>query len=88
MFPGFAADMYLTDPVTIVLSIFTCVFLAIFSFGQKKKVHPNYPPGPPRLPFIGNLHIINISKPYLTFHKVRFWTLKCVVKVHVNTVDS
>ncbi|XP_073481334.1 cytochrome P450 2K1-like [Aquarana catesbeiana] len=62
--------MYLTDPVTIVLSIFTCVFLAIFSFGQKKKVHPNYPPGPPRLPFIGNLHIINISKPYLTFHKL------------------
>ncbi|KAM5165065.1 uncharacterized protein ACMZJ9_007480 [Mantella aurantiaca] len=61
------ADMYLTDPVTIILSIAICVFLAIVLYGQKKKVHPNYPPGPPCLPIIGNMHMINIEKPYITF---------------------
>ncbi|KAM5164334.1 cytochrome P450 2K1-like [Mantella aurantiaca] len=62
--------MHLIDPVTIVLSVVGCVFLAIFFFSRKKKVHPNYPPGPPCLPIIGNMHIINVKKPYITFHKL------------------
>ncbi|XP_040204356.1 cytochrome P450 2K1-like [Rana temporaria] len=62
--------MYLTDPVTIVLSVITCVVLAIFWLSEKKKNHPNYPPGPPRLPIIGNMHIINMNKPYKTFHEL------------------
>ncbi|XP_068135144.1 cytochrome P450 2K6-like isoform X2 [Hyperolius riggenbachi] len=62
--------MYFTDPVTTVLSIVTCVFLAIGLYGRKRKVHPNYPPGPPRLPFIGNMHMIHVSRPHLTFHKL------------------
>ncbi|CAI9594702.1 unnamed protein product [Staurois parvus] len=62
--------MYVTDPVSIVLSVVTCVFLAIFVFGEKKKKHPNYPPGPPCLPIIGNMHLINLSKPYVTFHQL------------------
>ncbi|XP_072263503.1 cytochrome P450 2K1-like [Pyxicephalus adspersus] len=62
--------MYLTDPVTILLFIVTCVCLAIFLFGQKKNIHPNYPPGPSCLPIIGNMHIINANKPYITFHKL------------------
>ncbi|KAM5164345.1 cytochrome P450 2K1-like [Mantella aurantiaca] len=62
--------MYLTDPVTIILSIVTCVFLAIVLYGQKKKLHPNYPPGPPCLPIIGNIHMIDMKKPYLTFHEL------------------
>ncbi|XP_018430597.1 PREDICTED: cytochrome P450 2K1-like [Nanorana parkeri] len=61
--------MYFNDLVTVVLSVVT-FFLAIFLFGQKKKVHPNYPPGPPCLPIIGNMHLINVNKPYLTFHKL------------------
>ncbi|XP_077345095.1 cytochrome P450 2K1-like [Lithobates pipiens] len=61
--------MYLTDPVTIVLSVITCVILAIFWFSEKKN-HPKYPPGPPRLPIIGNMHIIDMNKPYKTFHEL------------------
>ncbi|KAM5164333.1 cytochrome P450 2K4-like [Mantella aurantiaca] len=62
--------MYLIDPVTIVLSVVGCVFLVIFFFSRKKKVHPNYPPGPPCLPIIGNMHIINVKKPYITFQEL------------------
>ncbi|KAM5164349.1 cytochrome P450 2K4-like [Mantella aurantiaca] len=62
--------MYLTDAATIVLSIITCVFLAFLLFGQKKKAHLNFPPGPLCLPIIGNMHIININKPYITFHEL------------------
>ncbi|KAM5164354.1 cytochrome P450 2K4-like [Mantella aurantiaca] len=62
--------MHLTDPVAIVLFVVSCVFLATFLFGQKKKIHPNYPPGPPCLPIIGNMHIINVNKPYLSFHQL------------------
>ncbi|CAI9619546.1 unnamed protein product [Staurois parvus] len=61
--------MYFTDAATI-LFIVTCVLLVILSFSQKKKVHLNYPPGPPCLPIIGNIHIMNLNKPYLTFHEL------------------
>ncbi|KAM9316093.1 cytochrome P450 2K6-like [Gastrophryne carolinensis] len=59
--------MYFPDPVTVVLCVVTCLFLAIIFYGVNKKVHPNYPPGPPCLPVIGNLHLLNPKKPYLTF---------------------
>ncbi|XP_068136243.1 cytochrome P450 2K6-like [Hyperolius riggenbachi] len=62
--------MYFTDPVTTVLSIITCVFLAIVLYGRKKIIHPLYPPGPPRWPIIGNMHMIDMKRPYLTFHKL------------------
>ncbi|XP_068135131.1 cytochrome P450 2K6-like isoform X2 [Hyperolius riggenbachi] len=62
--------MYFTDPVITVLSIITCAFLALVVYGRKRKVHPNYPPGPPRWPIIGNMHMIDVKRPYLTFHKL------------------
>ncbi|XP_077345210.1 cytochrome P450 2K4-like [Lithobates pipiens] len=62
--------MYLMDPITIILCIVTCVFLAIVLYGQKENVHKNYPPGPPTFPIIGNMHIISMEKPYVTFHKL------------------
>ncbi|XP_040204201.1 cytochrome P450 2K4-like isoform X2 [Rana temporaria] len=62
--------MYLMDPITIILFIVTCVFLAIVLYGQKQNVHKNYPPGPPTLPIIGHMHIISMEKPYVTFHEL------------------
>ncbi|KAM9316918.1 cytochrome P450 2C5-like [Gastrophryne carolinensis] len=62
--------MYLMDPVTIVLCAVTVLFLVIILFGWKRKVHPNYPPGPPCLPFIGNMHLLNVKKPYQTFEEL------------------
>ncbi|XP_040204205.1 cytochrome P450 2C31-like isoform X3 [Rana temporaria] len=70
MLPGVVTDMYLMDPITIILFIVTCVFLAIVLYGQKQNVHKNYPPGPPTLPIIGHMHIISMEKPYVTFHEL------------------
>ncbi|XP_068135135.1 cytochrome P450 2K6-like [Hyperolius riggenbachi] len=62
--------MCFTDLVTTVLSIVTCVLMAIVLYGRKRKVHPNYPPGPPRWPIIGNMHMLDVKRPYLTLHKL------------------
>ncbi|XP_018426076.1 PREDICTED: cytochrome P450 2K1-like [Nanorana parkeri] len=58
------------DPVTYILCIATFVFLAIVLYRQKKNVHPNYPPGPPSFPIIGNMHLISMEKPYVTFQEL------------------
>ncbi|KAM5165067.1 cytochrome P450 2C5-like [Mantella aurantiaca] len=61
--------MYFSDPVTMVLSIILCIFLAIVLYGWKRRSH-NFPPGPTPLPLIGNLHIMNLKKPYKSFHEL------------------
>ncbi|KAE8605377.1 hypothetical protein XENTR_v10015090 [Xenopus tropicalis] len=54
------------DPVSVLLSVVVCIFLfKVFYDGEKES--QNFPPGPKPLPLIGNLHIINMEKPYLTF---------------------
>ncbi|XP_018426073.1 PREDICTED: cytochrome P450 2C5-like [Nanorana parkeri] len=60
--------MNASDPVTLVLSIFICVFLAIVFFGRKRT--PNFPSGPTPLPLIGNMHILDMKKPYKSFHEL------------------
>lgn len=61
--------MDVSDPITMVLSIILCVFLAIVLYKWKRGT-PNFPPGPTPLPIIGNMHILNMKKPYKSLHEL------------------
>ncbi|XP_069584369.1 cytochrome P450 2K6-like [Ranitomeya imitator] len=58
-----------SDPITLVLSIILCLFFVLFFFGRKKNAY-NLPPGPRPLPIIGNMHILDMERPYLTMHEL------------------
>ncbi|KAG9470266.1 hypothetical protein GDO78_018368 [Eleutherodactylus coqui] len=61
--------MNLSDPTTLVLSVILCFFVALFFYGRKSGKY-NLPPGPRPLPIIGNLHILDLKKPYQTLHQL------------------
>ncbi|XP_066451770.1 cytochrome P450 2C5-like isoform X2 [Eleutherodactylus coqui] len=67
---GFSEDMLPLDPVTVLLSIVMCIFLAAVLYKEKEHVHPNYPPGPKPLPIIGNILNLNVQKPHLSFQEL------------------
>ncbi|XP_056418992.1 cytochrome P450 2C5-like [Hyla sarda] len=56
------------DPVTVLLSIITCIFLATVL--RKEKKHKNYPPGPKPWPIIGNFLPLNGQESYLSFKEL------------------
>ncbi|XP_069831992.1 cytochrome P450 2K1-like [Dendropsophus ebraccatus] len=58
------------DPVTILLSIITCIFLVTVLYKEKEDVPQNYPPGPKPLPIIGNIFDLDVHKPYLSFQEL------------------
>ncbi|XP_078503736.1 cytochrome P450 2K1-like [Lissotriton helveticus] len=59
--------MYFPDPVVaLLLCVLTLVFLIHLINGRKSDKYSNFPPGPRPLPVIGNLHIFNLRRPYLT----------------------
>ncbi|XP_066452214.1 cytochrome P450 2K6-like [Eleutherodactylus coqui] len=62
--------MDLSDPTTLVLSVILCLFAALFFYGRKRRGKYNLPPGPRPLPIIGNLHILDLKKPYQTLHQL------------------
>ncbi|XP_068089345.1 uncharacterized protein [Hyperolius riggenbachi] len=68
--PRFGNKMNITDPTTLLLTVTLCLFLVIVLYGWKKKVPHNFPPGPTPLPIIGNMHILDLKKPYKTFHEL------------------
>ncbi|XP_069584361.1 cytochrome P450 2C14-like isoform X2 [Ranitomeya imitator] len=61
--------MDVSDPITFFLSVVLIIFAALFFFGRQKKAN-NLPPGPRPLPIIGNLHILDRSRPYQTLHQL------------------
>ena len=55
------------DLWTLLLAVVTFLFLADYL----KRRHPkNFPPGPPRLPFIGNLLQLDMEQPHMGVHQV------------------
>ncbi|KAJ1149060.1 hypothetical protein NDU88_001879 [Pleurodeles waltl] len=63
--------MHFTDPVAALLScVLALVFVIKIINRWKSDKYKNFPPGPRPLPIIGNLHILNLKRPYLTLLKL------------------
>ncbi|XP_056419930.1 cytochrome P450 2K6-like isoform X2 [Hyla sarda] len=58
------------DLVTVLLSIVVIIFLANVLSDKKQEKFKNFPPGPKPLPILGNLLMIDVSKPYKTFYQL------------------
>ncbi|XP_044146592.1 cytochrome P450 2K6-like isoform X2 [Bufo gargarizans] len=55
------------DLAILLFSIVVILFLASAFKKNKEGSSNNFPPGPPPLPIIGNMHIVDGNKPYKTF---------------------
>ncbi|KAE8605388.1 hypothetical protein XENTR_v10015100 [Xenopus tropicalis] len=71
------------DPVSVLLSVVVCIFLFKVFYGGKRTLE-NFPPGPKPLPLIGNLHMMNMKKPHLTFMELAE-KYGSVFSVHLGT---
>ncbi|KAG9467189.1 hypothetical protein GDO78_015444 [Eleutherodactylus coqui] len=55
------------DPIALLVSVVVILFLVNAFKNQKRGNYKNFPPGPRPLPIIGNVHQMDIDKPYRTF---------------------
>ncbi|XP_066451733.1 cytochrome P450 2C14-like [Eleutherodactylus coqui] len=55
------------DLVTLLISVVVILFLVKAFKNQKQGDYTNFPPGPKPLPIIGNVLMLDMSKPYKTF---------------------
>lgn len=66
------ADTKLTSTIQLSLAFFIFyVVVTLIRFSLKSLRPKNYPPGPPALPFIGNLHQFGSTKPALKFTELQ-----------------
>ncbi|XP_068136096.1 cytochrome P450 2K1-like [Hyperolius riggenbachi] len=75
--------MFAADPVTILLSIVVILFLAYVHSSQKRDKYKNFPPGPRPLPIIGNVHQIDMNKPFKTFIELSK-TYGTILGIHIG----
>ncbi|XP_077147781.1 cytochrome P450 2K1-like isoform X2 [Ranitomeya variabilis] len=59
--------MFAIDPFTVLVAIFVGLYLIKIFKGSNGNGYKNFPPGPKPLPIIGNMHILNLKRPYTTF---------------------
>uniref|UniRef100_F7BVU7 Uncharacterized protein n=1 Tax=Monodelphis domestica TaxID=13616 RepID=F7BVU7_MONDO len=52
------------------LLLFSAVFLMLASYLQRRRRHPNYPPGPFQLPFLGNFFHMDHKNPHMAFYQL------------------
>ncbi|KAG9466870.1 hypothetical protein GDO78_015949 [Eleutherodactylus coqui] len=55
------------DLIALLVSVVVILFLVNAFKNQKQGNYKNFPPGPRPLPIIGNVHQMDIDKPYRTF---------------------
>ncbi|XP_040204234.1 cytochrome P450 2K4-like [Rana temporaria] len=58
--------MFAIDPVTVLLSIVSILFLA-HVYNKRQDKYKNFPPGPKPWPIIGNMLSIDMKRPHETF---------------------
>lgn len=76
--------MFFIDPFSILLLVLFCLLLVKVTRGSNQNVHPNFPPGPKPLPIIGNMHILDLKRPYRTFLEV--WHIGKAIENNNNFV--
>ncbi|XP_063296916.1 cytochrome P450 2K1-like [Pelobates fuscus] len=54
------------DPITIFLFVILCICFLHIYYGRSGSINRKFPPGPKPLPLIGNMHIINMKRPFKT----------------------
>ncbi|XP_021286163.1 cytochrome P450 71A1-like [Herrania umbratica] len=75
------------NPSLLFASIFLLILLQFLLKGKSSKRNPNLPPGPPKLPIIGNLHQLG-SMPHLSLCRLaeKFGPIMCLQLGEVPTV--